>query len=97
MIYIVVLVFAVPLMFRSIFNMLTYGAAKVSVDDLHSLADTENGPAPFDEQVKALKLKDIQLGIDLSGTVILLAEEGGRNVSAAGKEQSTAVRTLFRV
>ncbi len=67
------------------------------VDDLHSLADTEDGAAPFGEQVKSLKLEDIQLGIDLSRAVILLAEKGRRDVSAAGQQQSAAVRALFGV
>ncbi len=96
-IYIVELVFSIPLMGSRIFNMLTNRTAKMNVDDLHALTDTEYGFVPLDEKIKGLKLNDIQFCINLPGTMIVLSEKGRGNVSAAGKQQSVAVCTLFGV
>ena len=83
-IYIVELVFSIPLMGSRIFNMLTNRTAKMNVDDLHALTDTEYGFVPLDEKIKGLKLNDIQFCINLPGTMIVLSEKGRGNVSAAG-------------
>ena len=69
----------------------------MNVNDLHSLTDAEYGFVPFDEEIQSLELNDIQFGINLPGTVVLLSEKGRGNVSAAGEQQSIAVRTLFRI
>lgn len=97
MVYIMELVFSVPLMGCCVFNMLTNGTAKMNINDLHSFTDAEYGSVPFDEEIQSLKLEDIQFGINLPGAVLLLSEKGRSNVPAAGKQQSAAVRTLFRV
>lgn len=62
-------------------------AAQSYVDDLHSLADTENGELVLDPVFQRLKLQDIQFGVDGTGAVIPLPEKCRCDVAAAGKKQ----------
>ena len=97
MIYIMIHVFAVPLMCGCIFDMLADCAAEMNIDDLKTLADTQNGFTPFDKKIQYLKLDNIELCIDCSGTVVMLPKECGRNIAAARQQQAVTVYTLFRI
>ena len=62
-------------------------AAEVHIDDLKALADTEHGLFFRYKKREGLKLQNVQFGIDVEGAVVVLAEEGGRDVAAARQEQ----------
>ena len=53
-----------PLMDRGCIKILMDIAAKVDVDHLDSLTDSENRPFSLYIEIKDLKLEDIQFGID---------------------------------
>jgi len=64
------------------------------INDLHSSADSQHRHGPAYSKLQRLQLQDIQLGIYISGTVILFAEKGWGDVSAAGQDQPVAVGDL---
>lgn len=61
--------------------------AEMDVDDLKPFADAEHGLFLCHKAGEKPKLQKVELCVHVSGTVIRLAEKGGRNVAAAGEEQ----------
>ena len=51
-------------------------SAKCHIDDLHPFADTEYGDAFPEGMLQGIQLKNIQSGINIPGTIDMLAEKG---------------------
>ncbi len=81
------LVAANPFMRIGGVNVLCDIAAEMNIDELKPFADTEHGLFLFDEAGEELKLQKVQFSVYVSGTVVRLAEKGGRDIAAAGEEQ----------
>lgn len=94
---IMILILTIPLMKSGIFGMLADSTAKMNIDDLKSFTDSKYGFFPLQKQFQRLKLKNVQLRINLPGTVVFLPEEGRSDIAAAGQQQAAAVLTCFRV
>lgn len=62
-------------------------AAEMYIDELESLTDAEHRFASFDEAGECFQLQDVQNGIHMERAVVCLAEEGGGDIAASGKEQ----------
>lgn len=62
-------------------------AAEADIDDLHTLADAENGKPAADTQLKRLQLQDVKLRVNGAGAVVAFSEKGGSNVASAGQDQ----------
>ena len=86
-IYMVLLIRAVPLVGSGSGDMLDDGAAEGDVDDLHPLTDAEDRPAAAHKGFQRLHLQNIQFCVYAAGAAVCLAEEGGRDVAAAGQQQ----------
>lgn len=61
--------------------------AEMHIDDLKALADSQHRLFLCYKEGEGLELQDIQLRIDSVGAVIRLAEKGGRDITAAGKDE----------
>ena len=72
-------------------------AAQTHIDDLHSLADSQDWHSGADGQVEGLQLQDIQLSVDIAGAMVLLPEEGGGDIPSSRKQQGAAAADLFRL
>lgn len=84
-----------PLVDGGCFQILMDVAAKVDIDQLDPFADTKDGAFALHKKVEDLKLKDIQLGVDGAGAVVVLAEKGGRDVAAARKDEVVGGGSFF--
>lgn len=62
-------------------------AAEADINDLHTLADAENGKPVADTQFKRLQLQDVKLCVNGAGAAIALAEKSGSNIAPAGQDQ----------
>ncbi len=58
-------------------------AAKMDVDNLKPLADSEHGLLLRYKFLKDPQLHNIKLGVDVAGAVIFLPEKGGCDISSA--------------
>lgn len=90
------LVAANPFMGIGGVNVLCDIAAEMNIDELKPFADTEHGLFLFDEAGEELKLQKVQFSVHVSGTVVRLAEKGGRDIAAAGEEQMGGMVRGFR-
>lgn len=86
-----------PSMPWRLFDMLYNGAAKINVDDLHSFANTQNRTFPFYKKLQRLKLDDVQLGVDVLGTLIFLSEKCGCNISPSGEQKGVVIEKRSRI
>ncbi len=68
-------------------DMLSDVAAEMDVDELKPFADTEHGLFLCRKAGKYFKLQDVKFCVDMAGTVVGLAEKGGRNVVASREKQ----------
>lgn len=78
-------------------NVLKQIAAEMYIDELESLTDAEHGLALFDKAGECFKLQDVQNGVYMEGAVVCLAEEGGGDIAASGKEQMRCAVGSLRV
>lgn len=68
-------------------NVLRDVTAEIHIDDLEALADTEHGLFLRSKTGERLKLQNVQFGVDVAGAVIVLSEEGWRDIAAARQEK----------
>lgn len=66
-------------------------AAEMDVNDLKPFADAKHGLFLCHKTGEKLKLQNVQFRIHVSGTVIRLAEKGGRYIAAAGEKQMSGL------
>lgn len=78
-------------------HVLDDGAAERDIDELHPLADAEDGDAGAQAQLQRLELQDIQLGVDVHGAAIAFPEKGGRDIAAARQQEPVAGNHLAGV
>ncbi len=83
-----------PRVFGGFFDMLGNRSSEINVDDLHSLAYAENRFPGFIKDIQRLQLYDIQFNIDISGTMVFLAEKGRGNIPAAGEQEGVHIGKL---
>lgn len=86
-IYIVKLIASDPFVDIGGVDVLCDAAAEMDVDKLQPFADAEHGLFLCHKTREKLELENVKFGVHIAGTVIRLAEKGGRNVSAAGEKQ----------
>ncbi|MDY6103600.1 MAG: hypothetical protein SPI28_03620 [Acetatifactor sp.] len=72
-------------------------SAKCHIDDLHPFADTEYGDAFPEGMLQGIQLKNIQSGINIPGTIDMLAEKGGSNVTTSRKQKTVAGKNIGRI
>lgn len=76
-----------PLMDRGCIKILLDTAAKVDVDQLDSLTDSENGPFCLYIEIQDLKLEDIQFGINGTRAMVILTKECRCDIATAGEDE----------
>ena len=69
-------------------HILNESAAESDIYELHAFADAQYGFLLLHAELECLKLQNIQFGIYLTGALVLFAEKGRSDVTAAGKKQS---------
>ena len=63
-------------------------APKTDIDELHALADAENGPSLFQKAFQKKKLEPVQNGINGARALIFRMKKSRINVSAAGQDKT---------
>ena len=84
---IVLLILSCPVMGVGGVDVLCDRSAQMDIDQLQSFAYAQYGLFLCHKRGERLNLQDIQFRVDVMGTMVLLPEEGGRNVAAARQEQ----------
>ena len=71
-------------------HILQNGAAEGDIDDLHALADADDGDPGSYGRVESLKLQNVQFGVNCTGTFVFFSEESRIDIAAARQDQGVA-------